>query len=446
MRIKDRKNKYRIAVLALGLLVVLYLLLKQSLPHYSGRIPLLGMYLIVEFLAFNFIRDAKPLLSERFKNLLVILWWMPVILMLIFLSVASFVPLQNWGRFWQIYLPGYAVMTLLAKTVMFLFLIPSLLLEIIQRIFRWREKRGSLYYVLEKFLKRMAIIIGGLAFMGLFIGSIHWVSKFKTREVNIPVTGLPSELDGFRIVQISDVHLGSWITAKPIERAVEIINGLQPDVVLFTGDMVNFSAKETIGFENALKKVKAPLGVFAIMGNHDYGDYVPWPDSMAKENDIRLLEDFYHKLGWRLLRNENTVLTVDTSTILLAGVENWSATARFHRYGDMQKTMLNAPQTDVSILMSHDPTHWEAEVVKQYPRFDLTLSGHTHGMQLGFEGFGIKWSPSKYVYKNWGGLYSKTTADIRNMKLYVNLGLGHIAYPGRVGILPEITLLTLTKD
>lgn len=446
MRIKKKENKYRIAFLTFILLFALYFLLKQSLPQYSGRIPLLGMFLVIEFLAFNFIRDAKPLLSEKFKDILVILWWLPVVLMILFLALAAFIPLQNWSRFWQEFLPGYGLIFLLAKTVMFVFLLPPLIMDIIRRLFQKRIKTGGLYYRVVKFLKRMAILIGGLAFIGLFIGSIHWVSKFKTREVEIRIHNLPENLQGFRIVQISDVHLGSWMTTRPIENAVEIINDLKPDVVLFTGDMVNFSSKETKGFENALKEVKAKYGVYAILGNHDYGDYVPWPDSIAKEDNLKQLEGFYHKIGWTLLRNENTVLSVDTSSILLAGVENWSATARFHRYGDMQLTMLHAPQTNVSILMSHDPTHWEAEVVKKYQRFDLTLSGHTHGMQLGFEGFGVKWSPSQYLYKNWGGLYAEKIGNNRNMKLYVNLGLGHIAYPGRVGMLPEITLLTLENE
>lgn len=368
-----------------------------------------------------------------------------MILMLVFLSVASFVPLQEWSRFWQVYLPGYAVMALLAKTVMFFLLVPPLFLEITRKVLHRRIRPGGYYFFIEKFLKRMAIIIGGLAFIGLFIGSIHWVTKFKVREVELELDGLPENLDGLRIVQISDIHLGSWMTTRPIEKAVEIIQGLKPDLVLFTGDMVNFSSNETVGFGNTLSKVRAPYGVYAILGNHDYGDYVPWPDSTAKENDLKQLENFYKLIGWRLLKNENTVIKVDTATILLAGVENWSATARFQRYGDMQMTMMNAPHTDISILMSHDPTHWEAEVVKRYPQFDLTLSGHTHGMQIGFEGFGVKWSPSQYMYKYWGGLYSKQLQNNRSAKLYVNLGMGHIAYPGRVGILPEITLITLKR-
>lgn len=359
--------------------------------------------------------------------------------------IASFVPLQQWSDFWQIYLPGYALMGLLAKTVLFIFLLLPLLLEIIRRLLDRRIKPLGFYFYFEKLFKRMAILLGSLAFVGLFIGSIHWVSKFKTRTVNIPIHNLPQSFNGFRIVQLSDIHLGSWMTTKPLERAVQIVNELQPDIVLFTGDMVNFSGSETKGFEEVLGMIKAPYGVYAILGNHDYGDYVRWEDSLSKAEDFKILENFYKKIGWELLRNEHRVIELNGDSILLAGVENWSATARFHRYGDMQKTMTGAPSSDVSILMSHDPTHWEAEVVKKYPRFDLTLSGHTHGMQLGFEGFGIKWSPSQYIYKNWGGKYSKKYNNTQVSHLYVNLGLGHIAYPGRVGILPEISLIILNK-
>lgn len=419
-------------------------MLRESLPHYAGRIPLLGIYLLLEYLVYNYIREARPALSDRFRVLLIVLWWLPVILLISFLVVASFVPLQEWHQFWKIYLPGIGLMALLAKTITFAFLILPLVFELFRLIFRRRIKPGGIYFYIEKFLKRMAIILGSLAFVGLFIGSIHWVSKFKTREIELQVTDLPESLKGLKIVQLSDIHLGSWASTKPMEKAVEIVNELQPDLVLFTGDMVNFSATETKGFEDILGKIDAPLGIYAIMGNHDYGDYVPWPDSSAKLNDIKLLEAFYDKMGWKLLRNENTVIDVEGSTILLAGVENWSATTRFHRYGDMGITMQNAPDTDVSILMSHDPTHWDAEVVQKYPRFHVTLSGHTHGMQMGIQSFGIKWSPSQYVYKNWGGMYQKKQKNGHVSRLYVNVGLGHIAYPGRVGILPEITLITLT--
>ncbi len=444
MKIKRVQLKYRIGFLILVLLTALYFLLKTSLPQYSGRVPMLGIYLLLEYLVFNFIRDARPLLTKRFKGFLIVMWWLPVLLMAVFLISASYVPLQEWNKYLKIYLPGVGIMALIAKTVLFVFLIIPLLLELVRKLFKWKASPSSTYLYIVKFLKRMAIILGSLAFFGLFIGSIHWVSKFKTREVDVSIDGLPESLQGLRIVQLSDIHLGSWANKAPMEKAVAIVNDLKPDLVLFTGDMVNYSSNETEGYETILSKVKAKMGVYAILGNHDYGDYVPWPDEEAKANDLKKLEAFYEKIGWKLMRNEHTVINIDGGSILLAGVENWSDIARFHRYGDMRLTMKDAPSADVSILMSHDPTHWEAEVVKKYPQFDLTLSGHTHGMQMGFQGFGIKWSPSQYVFKNWGGMYKKELANKHISRLYVNLGLGHIAYPGRVGILPEITLITLS--
>jgi len=444
LKIKRIQRKYKIGLLLLVLLTVLYFLLKESLPHYAARVPLLGMYLILEYLVFNFIRDTRPLLTKKFKGFLIVLWWLPVVLMVVFLIFASYFPLQDWNKYLKIYLPGVGIMALLAKTVLFIFLLIPLLLEIFRKLFHRKASPSGTYIYIVKFLKRMAIILGSLAFFGLFIGSIHWVSKFKTREVDVSIDDLPESLNGLRIVQLSDIHLGSWANNEPMERAVAIVNDLQPDLVLFTGDMVNYSSNETKGFETILGKINAKMGVYAILGNHDYGDYVPWPDSIAKANDLQKLEAFYEKIGWKLLRNENTVININGSTILLAGVENWSATSRFHRYGDMKRTMNDAPDTDVSILMSHDPTHWEAEIVKEYSRFDLTLAGHTHGMQMGFQGLGIRWSPSQYIFKNWGGMYQKELGNQQVSRLYVNLGLGHIGYPGRLGILPEITLITLT--
>lgn len=436
-------GKAKLVSILLLIAMGLYFFTHNSLPQYSRRIPLFAIYLLLELFFYYMICGGIKPINRTFQIVLKIFWWLPVVLFVGFLITASILPLQEWNKPFQIYLPGVAIMALIAKIVFFVALVPALLLQILKIIFIRRSKVSDSYHVINKFLKRMAFFLGGLAFIGLFIGSIHWVSMFKTREVEVPIANLPDSLKGLRIVQLSDIHLGSWATTKPLQNAVDIVNDLHPDVVLFTGDMVNYSAKETRGFESILSNVKAPLGVYAIMGNHDYGDYVPWPDPLAKENDIKYLESFYKKIGWKLLRNENTVLNIKGSSILLAGVENWSATSRFHKYGDMKLTMKGAPQTDVSILLSHDPTHWDAEVIKKYPRFDLTLAGHTHGMQIGFEGFGIKWSPSQYMFKNWGGMYQNVDKSQKVSRLYVNLGLGHIGYPGRVGMLPEITLITL---
>lgn len=336
-------------------------------------------------------------------------------------------------------------MAILAKIVLFTALLPAIIFQLLGKLTTRGLNLSDPFYNSISIYKIMGILIGGLAFFGLFIGSIHWVSKFKTKEVVVKIDDLPENLDGLKIVQLSDIHLGSWASKKPLQRAVDIVNEIKPDIVFFTGDMVNYSARETIGFDTILGQIKAPMGIFAIMGNHDYGDYVDWPSAEAKEDDIKTLVNFYKKLGWKLLRNEHSIVDINGSTILVAGVENWSATSRFHKYGDMKQTVKQAPKTDISILLSHDPTHWEAEVITEYPRFDLTLSGHTHGMQMGIDALGMKWSPSQYVYKYWGGMYQNVDSNNNLSRLYVNIGLGHIAYPGRVGMLPEISVFILSN-
>lgn len=292
----------------------------------------------------------------------------------------------------------------------------------------------------------MGIFVGSLAFAGLLIGSTIWVYKFKVHNVNLFIEDLPEALDGLKIVQLSDIHLGSWMSVNPLQQAVDKVNELNPDIIVFTGDMVNFSSAEIKGFEKTLARLKAPLGIYAILGNHDYGDYVSWKTEQEKDENLRQLLDFYDRLGWKLLRNSTDSLNINGAKLLIAGVENWSAIARFKRYGDLAKTMENVEYGDFNLLLTHDPTHWEAEVSQNYRRFDLTLSGHTHGMQLGIEAFGVKWSPARYMFKHWAGLTIQSNAGGRDNYLYVNRGLGHIGYPGRVGILPEITLITLSNE
>ncbi len=221
-------------------------------------------------------------------------------------------------------------------------------------------------------------------------------------------------------------------------RAVDKINDLQPDLIFFTGDLVNNIATEAVGFVPVFQQLKAKHGVYSILGNHDYGDYAAWPDAESKIANLEMLKQIHHEMGWRLLMNEHIQLEKNGEKIVVAGVENWSARGRFHSYGKLDKALNGIQDAMTVLLLSHDPSHWEAEVLNHPAKVDITFSGHTHGMQFGFELFNIKWSPVKYMYKQWAGLYSKN-----NQHLYVNRGFGVIGYPGRVGILPEITLFTL---
>jgi predicted MPP superfamily phosphohydrolase len=212
--------------------------------------------------------------------------------------------------------------------------------------------------------------------------------------------------------------------------------------VLFTGDLVNSTTNEAIKFRESLRAIKAKERIYAVLGNHDYGDYVNWPDARSKQQNMEMLYDFYEGLGWKLLNNENDLLKRGEDEIAIVGVENWSKNKRFPAHGDVDKALDGTENTPVKILLSHDPTHWEHVVSKQRPDVDLTLSGHTHGFQFGVEFKGFKWSLAQYMYKYWAGLYN-IPQNGKNQYLYVNRGLGMIGYPGRVGILPEITFIEL---
>jgi predicted MPP superfamily phosphohydrolase len=221
-----------------------------------------------------------------------------------------------------------------------------------------------------------------------------------------------------------------------VEQGITKMLELEPDLVFFTGDLVNNKADEMDGWTEVFSKIKAPMGVYSILGNHDYGDYHPWPDQAAKEANFERLKSVHQTLGWNLLMNEHRIIERDGASFALIGVENWGAKANFSRYGDLKKAYAGSEPHPFKILLSHDPSHWDAQVCKEYNDIDLMLSGHTHGMQFGVEIPGIRWSPVQYVYKQWAGLYQNG-----HQHLYVNRGFGFLGYPGRVGILPEITFI-----
>ena len=241
-------------------------------------------------------------------------------------------------------------------------------------------------------------------------------------------------------MHISDIHSGSLLDKKAVEAGVNKILAEKPDLILFTGDLVNDQATEMDFLKDIFAKLKAPMGVFSTLGNHDYGDYVQWPiDGVSKEQNLENLKTVHADMGWKLLMNEHVVLERGQDKIAVIGIENWSAKGRFPKHGKMVEAHAGTEQYPFKILLSHDPSHWDAEVNKLYKDVDLMLSGHTHGMQFGIEVPGFKWSPVQYMYKQWAGLYEGET-----QKLYVNRGFGFIGYPGRVGILPEITVLELS--
>ncbi len=289
------------------------------------------------------------------------------------------------------------------------------------------------------FISQIALVIGGALTAGLVYGMRNRY-RYKLTPVKLSLKNLPDEFKGLRIIQISDIHSGSFDDPEAVAEGVEAIMQEKPDLILFTGDLVNYSAKEIVPYKEVFNKLKAPMGVYSVLGNHDYGDYYHWPSHEEKKQNLEQLKQHHADMGWRLLVNEHVFLERNKKQIALIGIENWGARG-FTKYGDMKKAVAGLENSDVpvKILLSHDPSHWDAEVRKDYRDIALTLSGHTHGMQFGIEIPGFKWSPVQYIYKNWAGLYQE-----ENQYLYVNRGFGFLGYQGRLGVLPEITLIELT--
>jgi predicted MPP superfamily phosphohydrolase len=288
------------------------------------------------------------------------------------------------------------------------------------------------------------ILIAGFllaAFLFLAIVRGILVGRFDFRVVRetIYFDSLPAEFDKLKIVQISDMHIGSFYKHKgQIVKAVELINNLNPDIIFFTGDMVNHIAEEARGLEEVFQKLKAPLGKFSILGNHDYGDYVKWESEEAKRKNLDELIKFERDAGFDILLNENRIISKNEQQIAIVGVENWG-NPPFAQYGFLPDAVKGTENIPFRILLSHDPSHWDEQVLHK-TNLQLTLSGHTHGMQFGIKIGEWQWSPVQWRYERWQGHYQKG-----EQSLYVNRGLGHIGFPGRVGMLPEITLIELRK-
>ena len=292
----------------------------------------------------------------------------------------------------------------------------------------------------RKFVSTIALGIAAIPFASLLYGMIQGKYNYKVLKYVLEFEDLPGEFEGFTLTQISDIHSGSFDNRNKVEYAINLINEQKSDVILFTGDLVNNIADEMNDWKQLFSTLKAPHGVFSVLGNHDYGDYVKWESDSEKAGNLQNLKKLQKDMGWNLLLNENRYLKKNGQKIALIGVENWGENG-FKQAGDLDKACQGISEDDFKILMSHDPSHWQSKVKKDPRHFHLTLSGHTHGMQFGIEIPGIlKWSPIKYRYKNWAGIYEEFGRYIN-----VNRGFGFLGYPGRVGIWPEITVIQLKK-
>ncbi|HEY4198442.1 MAG TPA: metallophosphoesterase [Mucilaginibacter sp.] len=289
----------------------------------------------------------------------------------------------------------------------------------------------------SEFLLKAGLLAGSVPLAALTYGTISGVYDYQVKYRTLYLPNLPKAFDGIKLGQISDIHSGSFYNKKAVVGGIEMLMKEKPDFIFFTGDLVNSRTDEMYGYQDIFSKVKAPLGVFSSLGNHDYGDYSYWPTEEARAKNFQDLIDTHKNMGWDLLRNENRRLKVGGEEIGILGVENWGSLSRFPKRGRLDLAVKNTDDLPVKLLLSHDPSHWRAQVLK-YPEIDMMFAGHTHGMQFGIQTKHFQWSPIQYIYKEWAGFYREG-----QQQLYVNVGYGFLGYPGRVGILPEITIFDL---
>jgi len=413
-----------------------------------GSFILLLTMVALDIYVFMAIKSISHSASSRMRTFVFSAYWFVSVVALVGVLIFIFGGIE--------YLPKKVRTYLFASILAFVFgqLISSVffLIDDIRRLIQWAA--GKVFFRNTEIatmsgdgISRSAFLswLGLAAGTSLFGSLIYGFSNkynYSVKHVKLPFDNLPPGFHGMKVVHFSDVHSGSFMNKKAVAHGVEKIMAQNGDIVIFSGDLVNDRATEMEDYMDVFNQVKAPMGVYSTFGNHDYGDYARWPyEGVTKEQNLINLAKIHEQLGWRLMMDEHIPLEKNGDKIALIGIQNWSAKARFPKYGNMKKAYAGAENYPFKILISHDPSHWDAQVRPEYDDVDLTLSGHTHGMQFGVEIPGFKWSPVQYMYKEWDGLYEEG-----KQKLYVNPGYGFIGYPGRVGILAEITVIELVNS
>lgn len=398
-----------------------------------------GFIFAVDFYAYQAIKTVFPLQTLIGKTIAFLFWGITAYL-LISIVTTLVIGMENIPSGLRKLTAAIFFFGLISKFLIIIWLFG----EDIIRSFKWLSTKvfgqTPVFESRRKFISQLALI-SSLAPIGILTyGVVKNAYNYQFHKLKLQFAKLPTKFKGFKIVQLSDIHAGTFTKTKPIEKVVEEINALQPDLILFTGDLVNDLASEMDDYKSIFSRLKAKHGVYSVLGNHDYGDYAfGQDDTPAKAENFKQFLNVHQEMGWRLLRNENTSIQIEDQKIHLIGVENISAKGRFRSLGDLGKAYGTLAKDDFKILLSHDPSHWDAEVNQDYQDIDLTLSGHTHGFQFGIETKWLKWSPSQFVYKQWAGIYQKN-----EQFLYVNRGFGNLGYPGRVGILPEVTVIEIS--
>ena len=399
-------------------------------------ISLIIFFFILAFIEFYFYLGVKKILNKKSRLIYIFTFFS---LYLFFVIYSFTFEISSSSRVFSYYL-SIIFLFLIAKTIS----LPIILIEDLFRLFNFIKSKintkSKVNLKRRALISKLSIIFSSITlpvgFDGIFFG------KYRYRIINheINFKNLPKKFDGYKLVQLSDFHCGSLENKHMVDKAIKMINDENADLILFTGDFVNNRYEEVKPWVKSFSKLKAKDDMISVLGNHDYGDYQRWSNKFEKEENFKNLLEIQKKIGFKVLMNENKYIIRGDEKIAIVGVENWGA--RFNQLGDIEKSIQNISEIDFKIVLSHDPTHWE-KILKDHPKkFDLTLSGHTHGMQFGIEIPGIiKWSPVQWVYKYWAGLYTHN-----GKYLNVNRGFGVLAFPGRVGIWPEITTITLKRS
>ena len=405
------------------------------------RFTLFILFLLaIDVYSFQAVRHLAQNWSLMTRNIVYGFFWALTAFSLFYLFAHFWGLANGWSKNIETYSRTIVFIIYISKFL----IVPLLLIDDLRRLTMWVGQRvngGPAEFDISRsrFLSKMGIFFGAIPFFSLSYGIIRNPYRYQLFKESVGIKGLSPNLVGLKIVQISDIHSGSFTFKDPVKNAIDLINAQKPDLVFFTGDLVNDHSDEMSDFMDVFDKIEAKYGVYSVLGNHDYGEYHHWKNEEEKDANLEKLKGIHKKLGWDLLMNEHRMLDINNEKVAIIGVENYSALPQFPKMGRLADAHSGSDGANVKLLLSHDPSHWDLQIVPEFKDINLTFSGHTHGFQFGIEIPGwIKWSPAQFMYKQWAGLYQQG-----EQFLYVNRGLGFLGYPGRVGILPEVTVIEL---
>ncbi|NTE05626.1 metallophosphoesterase [Agrobacterium tumefaciens] len=400
----------------------------------SGFLPISIVALIFFIINAYVLSGLKVVIHQEW---LAPAFWVFIVGLTVALILAITKMRKGINQFFTIVTHAFLIM-LVAETVFAIFLFIGDFYRVASSIITNFQPQG--YHIAERsyYWVDVALIMFGLTVLLFAFGIRNGKYAYRVIKHTLYFDDLPQSFDGFTLTQISDIHAGSFTKPKEVQKGIDLINAQKSDLFVFTGDLVNNAASEIVPYIPLFSQIKAPFGQFSVLGNHDYGDYIKWPTEADKIKNLNQLKAYHQELGFKLLLDEHVVLEKNGEKIILAGIENWGV--GFGERGDLNRALQRTAVNDFKILLSHDPSHWDAQVKNHPSKIHLSLAGHTHGMQFGIEAFGIKWSPVKYRYKHWAGIKTEN-----NRYLNVNRGFGFLGFSGRIGIWPEITVIELKR-